>query len=147
MSVRVGEALTKSTKSRASCGGAMMKAVVENGKVDDVTRLGLALSRELSAIFERLAVKDQIMQMRRQDSHRLRRKRRRNQFRELPNQSKRCGEEVKFQPVVASISRQVWRGSQLWRRGPWLGKSSIERPLEASGCGTVGPGQGCRSAG
>lgn len=60
--VRVGEALTKSTKSRASCGGAMVKAVVENGRADDATKLGLDLVREWRAILDRLAVKEKIMQ-------------------------------------------------------------------------------------
>jgi hypothetical protein len=46
LGLRVGEALTKSTKSRASCGGAMMKVVVEKGEAVDATKLDLVLSRE-----------------------------------------------------------------------------------------------------
>lgn len=51
-----------------------MKAVVENGKFDDAVSLGLVLSREWSAVLDRLAVKEQIMQKRQDDG--LRRKRR-----------------------------------------------------------------------
>lgn len=57
----MGEALTKSTKSRASCGGAMARAVVENGDAAE-RGLALVLSREWSAVLDRLAVKEEIMQ-------------------------------------------------------------------------------------
>jgi hypothetical protein len=60
--VRVGEALTKSTKSRAACGGAMMRAVVENGD-DAVLVINLkGDARDWMDVRDRLAAEERIMQ-------------------------------------------------------------------------------------
>lgn len=80
-----------------------MKAVVENGRA---AGLGLVLAREWSAILDdRLAVKRQIMQRvgREKTTDWGEGDERRDVSVELPNQSKKCGEATKFQPVAASL--------------------------------------------
>lgn len=126
MDVRVGEALTKSTKSRASCGGAMMKAVVENGKFDDAVSLGLVLSREWSAVLDRLAVKEQIMQKRQDDGLRRKRRGERGEEKEKRLQgAAKSIQEVRRRSknpasCCVSLSPSV-EGQQLWR-GPCVGQ-------------------------
>lgn len=108
-----------------------MKAVVENGKVDDdAIKLGLVLLREWSAVLDRLAVKEQIMQRRRQET-RLRRRRR---------ECKRVRRRGEIPASCCVLSSSV-EGQQLSEGGQGgvlgLGKSSKKRPLELSGCGTT----------
>jgi hypothetical protein len=123
----------------------MMKAVVENGTVDDAMELGLVLSREWSAILDRLAVKEQIMQKRQDDGPR--RKRGEREASTGSCQINPRGAEKR--PKCSQLLRRCLAkcGGAAALEGSLVGQKFHQRPLEASGCGAAGPGHGCRSAG
>lgn len=123
----------------------MMKAVVENGTVDDAMELDVVLSREWSAILDRLAVKKQIMQKTQDDRPRRRRRGEREASTGSCQINPRGAEKRQKSSQLLRRSLAKCGGAAALEGS--FGQKFHERPLEASGCGAAGPGHGCRSAG